>query len=172
MVGPLLCRISKPFRLEVRSCKPPPAKNWQRKLVFIGTRPMLRRHICRLHAAVGSAQTMQLDPYTLRRGGPSHGWHEWRGPHLPRRRNLRALKGVGPRIASPSPSPTFLGPIRPSRCGFAAVGAISSSQASSNQGPIIHPGHNVRVVRFFEGLAGEADASRSDMPQKALANRP
>ena len=85
--------------------------------------------------AVGSAQTLQLDPYRLRRGGPSHGWHEWRGPHLPRRRKRRALKGAGSRIASPSPSPTFLGPIRPSRCVLAAAGTTtSSSQAWSSFG--------------------------------------
>ena len=89
---------------------------------------LCRDSICSLQAAVCSAQTLQLDPKASRRTLTAASV-----PHLPGRRNLRALTGAGPRIASPSPSPTFLGPIRPSRCFFAAV-EVTSPLASSSFG--------------------------------------
>ena len=57
---------------------------------------LCRDSICSLQAAVCSAQTLQLDPKASRRTLTAASV-----PHLPGRRNLLALTGAGPRIASP-----------------------------------------------------------------------
>ena len=95
--GPLLCRISKPLPTPgeiVHAChhQPGPRRGSWCLLELC----LCCDSICSLQPAVCSAQTLQLDPKASRRTLTAASV-----PHLPGRRNLLALTGAGPRIASP-----------------------------------------------------------------------
>ena len=107
------------------------------------------------YAATPSAACILAGPSRLVRVA----WPALAGPKEP-----AGIKGRGPADCEPLAVPDI------SRAHFPESLLLCSCRGDLfggdivqlwRDGPVVHPGHDVRVLRLFDGLAGEADASRS-----------